>query len=147
MTIFRKSFQERNPVVIGAIGLAVIALTCWPRSTRRTCPIIGGGTTYHAAVQPRQGRHIKPGDEVTIAGVSAARSPGRSSRATTFAFSFRLKGKQHFGTASGAEIRIKTVLGAMYFGGRPGWARQLSSHTEIPLNRTKSADDVVDGVQ
>ena len=60
-------FRERNPVIIGAISLAVIAALMMAAFKADDLPIIGGGDTYYAAFTEAGG--LKPNDEVRIAGV------------------------------------------------------------------------------
>ena len=43
-----KPFRERNPVVVGAISLDVLAVTLVAALRADDLPIIGGGDTYHA---------------------------------------------------------------------------------------------------
>jgi phospholipid/cholesterol/gamma-HCH transport system substrate-binding protein len=60
-------FRERNPVVIGAISLAVVALLILAAFRAQDLPLIGGGDTYYAAFSEAGG--LKANDEVRIAGV------------------------------------------------------------------------------
>ena len=60
-------FRERNPVIIGAISLAVIAALMLAAFKAGDLPLIGGGDTYYAAFSEAGG--LKPNDEVRIAGV------------------------------------------------------------------------------
>lgn len=74
-------FRERNPVVVGAASLAVIALLILAAFRAQDLPVIGGGDTYYAAFSESGG--LKPNDEVRIAASASARSRRSSSRATT----------------------------------------------------------------
>ena len=60
-------FRERNPVVIGAISLAMLAASLVVAFRADDLPVIGGGDTYYAAFEESGG--LKPNDEVRIAGV------------------------------------------------------------------------------
>ena len=60
-------FRERNPVIIGAVSLAVIAPLILGAFNAQDLPLIGGGDTYYAA-SPRPAG-LKANDEVRIAGV------------------------------------------------------------------------------
>ena len=42
-------FRERNPVVVGAISLAVVVGLILVAFNADKLPVIGGGTTYYAA--------------------------------------------------------------------------------------------------
>src|SRR3546814_11464240 len=43
-----KPFRERNPVVVGAISIAVLALLLVGGFRAQDLPLIGGGDTYYA---------------------------------------------------------------------------------------------------
>ena len=43
-----KSFRERNPLVLGAIGSIALALALAVTFDFDNLPIVGGGTTYRA---------------------------------------------------------------------------------------------------
>lgn len=106
-----RSFSSRNPTVIGAIGLAVIAALLWAAFNASQLPFIGGGTKYSAAFSEAAG--LRPGDEVRIAGVkvgsvSSVRLEGDHVRVT-----FRVK-HAFIGDQSTLAIKIKTLLGAKY---------------------------------
>ena len=74
-------FRERNPVVVGAISLAVIAAWRWSSRLRADdLPVIGGGDTYHAMFTEAGG--LKVNDEVRIAGVRVGKVDASSSTAT-----------------------------------------------------------------
>ena len=60
-------FRERNPVVIGAISIAVLIALMIAAFKAGDLPLIGGGDTYKASFSEASG--IKTNDEVRIAGV------------------------------------------------------------------------------
>jgi phospholipid/cholesterol/gamma-HCH transport system substrate-binding protein len=106
-----RSFSSRNPTVIGAIGLAVIAALLWAAFNASRLPFIGGGTKYSAAFSEAAG--LRPGDEVRIAGVrvgsvSSVRLEGDHVKVT-----FRVR-HAFIGDQSRLAIKIKTLLGAKY---------------------------------
>jgi phospholipid/cholesterol/gamma-HCH transport system substrate-binding protein len=134
-------FRSRNPVIIGAVSLAVIAALILAAFRAQDLPLIGGGDTYYAAFTEAGG--LKPNDEVRIAGVRVGkvekvelagdhvrRPPGRRRR--------RLRDETH------AAIKVKTMLGAMYLALQPAGAGQLEEESEIPLERTTSPYNVID---
>ena len=57
---------------------------------------------------------------------------------------FSVKTDSAFGESTGAAIRVKTVLGAMYIALLPDGTGQLSADSEIPVERTSSPFDVVE---
>ncbi|WP_372337837.1 MCE family protein [Streptomyces sp. MK5] len=131
----------RNPVVVGAVGLTVLALLTVAAFNADSLPLIGGGDTYSAAFSEAGG--LKPGDEVRIAGVKVGKVEGVDLDGDHVKVTFRVKGHPGFGTDTGASIRVKTILGAKYLALYPRGPGQLKPGSEIPLRRTVSAYDVV----
>ncbi|MCQ4084049.1 MCE family protein [Streptomyces sp. RB6PN25] len=134
-------FRERNPVMIGAIGLTVLALLTFGAFNIQDLPLIGGGDTYSAAFSEAGG--LKPGDEVRIAGVKVGQVDDVGLEGDHVRVGFRITSDAQFGTSTGAAIRVKTILGAKYLALEPAGSGQLRAGSEIPLNRTVSAYDVV----
>ncbi|WP_327326835.1 MCE family protein [Streptomyces sp. NBC_01210] len=134
-------FRERNPVVIGAVGVATLALLAAAAFNADSLPVIGNGDTYTAAFSEAGG--LKPGDEVRIAGVKVGKVDEVDLDGDHVKVTFRVKGDPEFGTRTGAAIRIKTILGAKYLALQPKGTGQLRPGSEIPLNRTVPAYDVV----
>lgn len=134
-------FRERNPVVIGAVGISTLALLAVAAFNADSLPLIGNGETYSAAFSEAGG--LKPGDEVRIAGVKVGKVDEVDLDGDHVKVTFKVKGDPEFGTRTGAAIRIKTILGAKYLALQPKGAGQLPPGSEIPLNRTVPAYDVV----
>lgn len=134
-------FRERNPVVIGAVGLSVLALLAVAAFNADSLPLIGDGRTYSAAFSEAGG--LKPGDEVRIAGVKVGKVEDVDLDGDHVKVTFKVKGDPAFGTTTGASIRVKTILGAKYLALHPRGPGQLRPGSEIPLGRTVSAYDVV----
>ena len=74
-------FREKNPVVVGAVSLAVIALLILAAFRAQDLPLIGGGDTYYAAFSESVGssRTTRSGSPAS----AWARSSRSSSTATT----------------------------------------------------------------
>ncbi|MGY5046287.1 MCE family protein [Streptomyces sp. 900105755] len=136
-----KPFREQNPVVVGAVGLTVLALLTVAAFNADSLPLIGGGDTYSAAFSEAGG--LKPGDEVRIAGVKVGKVEGVDLEGDHVKVTFKVKGRPAFGTDTGASIRVKTILGAKYLALYPKGPGQLRPGREIPIRRTVSAYDVV----
>ncbi|MFD6998146.1 MCE family protein [Streptomyces mirabilis] len=134
-------FRERNPVVIGAVGLTFLALLTVAAFNADSLPLIGGGETYSAAFSEAGG--LKPGDEVRIAGVKVGKVKDVDLDGDHVKVTFKIKGDPGFGTETGASIRVKTILGAKYLALHPEGPGQLRPGSEIPLKRTVPAYDVV----
>ncbi|MEW2396038.1 MCE family protein [Streptomyces sp. NPDC046862] len=134
-------FRDRNPVVIGAVGLTVLALLAVAAFNADRLPLIGDGETYSAAFSEAGG--LKPGDEVRIAGVKVGKVEEVDLDGDHVKVTFKVKGEPEFGTDTGASIRVKTILGAKYLALHPKGPGRLKPGVEIPLRRTVSAYDVV----
>ncbi|MFI2345765.1 MCE family protein [Streptomyces sp. NPDC019443] len=134
-------FRERNPVVVGAVGISTLALLTAAAFNADSLPLIGNGETYSAAFSEAGG--LKPGDEVRIAGVKVGKVDEVDLDGDHVKVTFRVKGDPEFGTTTGAAIRIKTILGSKYLALHPKGSGQLAPGSEIPLNRTVPAYDVV----
>ena len=134
-------FRERNPVKIGAISIAVLIALLVVAFKAGDLPLIGGGDTYHASFSEASG--IKPNDEVRIAGVRVGKVKSVELAGDKVDVTFKVDTPSQFGTETAAEIKVKTLLGAMYLSLKPEGSGQLEEGTTIPLSRTESAYDVV----
>ncbi len=128
-------------MVIGAVGLTLLALLTVAAFNADSLPLIGGGETYSAAFSEAGG--LKPGDEVRIAGVKVGKVEDVDLDGDHVRVTFKIKGDPGFGTETGASIRVKTILGAKYLALHPKGPGQLKPGSEIPLKRTVPAYDVV----
>ena len=135
-------FRERNPVVVGAVSLAVIALLILGAFRAQDLPLIGGGDTYYAAFSESGG--LKANDEVRIAGVRVGKVESVALEGDHVKVTFKVDTPSEFGTDTRAAIKVKTLLGAMYLSLEPAGDGQLAEGAEIPVDRTSSPYDVVD---
>jgi len=134
-------FRERDPVVVGAISLAVVIGLILLAFNADKLPIIGGGDTYYADFSEAGG--LKANDEVRIAGVRVGKVDSVSLDGDHVKVAFRIQDGADFGTDTRAAIKVKTLLGAMYLSLDPAGPGQLSKGSEIPTTRTSSPYDVV----
>jgi phospholipid/cholesterol/gamma-HCH transport system substrate-binding protein len=135
-------FRERNPVIVGAVSLAVIAAFVLAAFRAEDLPLIGGGDTYYAAFSEAAG--LKANDEVRIAGVRVGKVKAVDLAGDHVRVQFLVDSGVDFGRQTGAEIKVKTLLGAMYLSLEPSGEGQLPEDAEIPVSRTTSPYDVVD---
>jgi phospholipid/cholesterol/gamma-HCH transport system substrate-binding protein len=135
-------FRARNPVIIGAVSLAVITVMILGAFRAQDLPLIGGGDTYYASFSESGG--LKANDEVRIAGVRVGKVEKVELAGDHVKVTFRVKTDSSFGTRTAAAIRIKTLLGAMYLALQPAGSGQLAAGAEIPRDRTTSPYDVVE---
>ena len=139
-------FRERNPIPIGAAGLALIALLLVLAFNAQDLPVIGGGASYSAALTEAGG--IKPDDDVRVAGVKVGKVTGvdleDGAEGRHVRVDFTITEAVHFGPATSASVRMKTILGEKYLALEPKGAGQMEEDTQIPLARTVSSYDVID---
>ncbi|WP_149184476.1 MCE family protein [Streptomyces sp. TRM49041] len=134
-------FRDRDPVVIGAVGLAVIFALVVTAFNAGNLPLIGNGDRYHAAFSEAGG--LRPGDDVRVAGVKVGKVDEVDLDGDHVKVTFRVKGDPKLGERTGAAVRIKTILGAKYLALEPKGSGRLKPGSEIPLSRTTPAYDVV----
>ncbi|MCD4533583.1 MCE family protein [Nocardioides sp. cx-169] len=137
-----KPFRERNPVVIGAVSITVLVLMLVAAFRAQDLPLIGGGDTYYASFAEAGG--LKANDEVRIAGVRVGKVEAVELAGDHVRVTFRVKTDSHFGNQTGAAIKVKTLLGAMFLALEPAGKGQLDDGSEIPVERTSSPYDVVE---
>lgn len=135
-------FRERNPVVIGAISLAVLFALLLTAFKASSLPIIGGGDVYYAAFTEAGG--LKASDEVRIAGVRVGKVEAIELDGDHVQVKFRVDNAADFGQETLAAIKVKTLLGSMYLALEPAGDGQLDEGSEIPVERTSSPFDVVE---
>jgi phospholipid/cholesterol/gamma-HCH transport system substrate-binding protein len=136
-----KPFRERNPVIIGVIGISVIALLMLGAFRADRLPIIGSGDTYRADFAEIGG--LKAGNEVRVAGVSVGKVEGIELNGNKVRVTFKIDKGTKFGTETGADIRVRTLLGAEFLALTPKGPGQLPKGSVIPLARTIAPYDVV----
>ncbi len=135
-------FRERNPVVVGAISLAVLFALILAAFRAEDLPLIGGGDTFYAAFTEAGG--LKANDEVRVAGVRVGKVQKVDLDGDHVQVEFTVERGVDLGGDTSAGIRVKTLLGAMYLSLVPDGAGQMEEGTEIPASRTTSPYDVVE---
>lgn len=137
-----KPFRERNPVIVGAVSLLVIAAILVGASQASRLPIIGGGAKYAAEFTEVGG--LKKGDDIRLAGVRVGEVAGLELHGDKVRVVFRMKkDRDRLGTQTGASVRIKSLLGRMYVRLEPAGPGTLEKGAVIPVSRTKAPYDIV----
>jgi phospholipid/cholesterol/gamma-HCH transport system substrate-binding protein len=132
-------FRERNPVIIGAVGLAVIAAMLLLAFNTDKIPLLGG--RGHTAALSEAGG-LEPGDDVRIAGVKVGKITSVDLEQAHVRVGFTVNRSTKLGDKTSAAVRIKTILGQKFLSLDPAGTDSLDK--EIPLSRTTPAYDVVD---
>ena len=136
-----KPFRERNPVIIGFIGFAVIAMLLVAAFRADRLPIIGAGDTYHAEFAEIGG--LKSGNEVRVAGVPVGKVRDIELDGNKVKVTFKVDKGTRLGRETAAEIRIRTLLGAQFLALQPSGSGRLEKGGTIPESRTTPPYDVV----
>ncbi|WP_148611286.1 MCE family protein [Nocardioides rubriscoriae] len=137
-----KPFRERNPVIIGALSLAVIAMLLLAAFRAQDLPLIGGGDTYYAMFEDTGG--LQAQDEVRMAGVRVGVVKSVELDGAQVKVTFKITSDEQFGKDTGAAIKVKTLLGSMYLALEPAGDDQLKAGSTIPADRTAEPFDVID---
>ncbi|MET8353864.1 MCE family protein [Micromonospora sp. NPDC005206] len=140
-------FRERNPVIVGTLGLAlIVAVLLGAFQLDRLADLTGRG--YQAAFHDASG--LVTGNEVRVAGVRVGKVTAVELARDSAAYvrvGFRVDDDSvRLGTDTGATIRIKTVLGQKYLALSPAGPGRLREGGQIPLARTAAPFDVVQAV-
>jgi phospholipid/cholesterol/gamma-HCH transport system substrate-binding protein len=136
-----KPFRDRNPVIIGAVSLTVIAALVFLAFNAQSLPLIGGGTVYRAQFSEAAG--LQPDDPVRVAGVKVGKVESLALENGAVTVEFRVS-DAFVGDRSEAAIKIETVLGAKYLALVPRGSSELNPDEPIPVERTASPYDVVE---
>lgn len=138
-------FRERNPVTIGAVSMAVLLALLIVAFKAGDLPVIGAGDTYKAEFSESGG--LQPDDEVRIAGVRVGKVSKVELAGDHVLVTFKVDTPSKFGSETGAAIKVKTLLGAMFLALEPAGPGQLQEDSTIPISRTESPYDVVQAFQ
>ncbi|REE98106.1 MCE family protein [Thermomonospora umbrina] len=137
-----KPFRERNPVPIGLASFAVLGALAFAAANIGDLPIIGGGTEYSAQFKEAAG--LRSGEEVRIAGVKVGKVTGMDLVGDHVKVTFEVDEGVRLGDRTGAEIKIKTMLGSHYLALKPHGGGRLRE--EIPVARTAVPYEVVPAI-
>lgn len=135
------SFRDKNPVVIGAVSVSVIAVLVFLAFNAQSLPIIGGGTVYKAQFSEAAG--LKPEDTVRVAGVKVGKVESLALEDGAVTVEMRIQ-DVFIGDQTEAAIQIETLLGAKYVALVPRGSNELDPDDLIPVERTASPYDVVE---
>jgi phospholipid/cholesterol/gamma-HCH transport system substrate-binding protein len=137
-----KPFRERNATVIGLVGLSTIGLMLVSAFRADRLPIIGSGDVYHAEFA--EIGSLKVGNEVRVAGVSVGKVQRIELDGNKVDVTFKITGDAELGPRTGAEIRLRTLLGAEFLALTPKGEGRLREGSTIPVERTIAPYDVVE---
>jgi phospholipid/cholesterol/gamma-HCH transport system substrate-binding protein len=136
------SVRERNPIVIGAVTLAVIvALTVAALNFNRL-PFLSGGTTYSAYFEEAGG--LKTESPVQVSGLEAGMVKGISLTTRGVLVTFTVADNIRLGETTEAAIKTTALLGNKVLEITPRGEGHLT--TAIPTDRTTSPYQLPDAI-
>ncbi|WP_029117899.1 MCE family protein [Mycobacterium sp. URHB0044] len=137
-----KSFAERSPFVIGAIGISLVAGIVALALTYDKLPIVNSEKHYSAYFAEAGG--LKTGAPVQVAGLRIGQVSSVRLDGSQVLVAFDVDDGVRLGESSEANIRTKTLLGAKVLQVTPRGGGELSA--PIPLERTRSPYQLPDAL-
>lgn len=129
-----KSFSERNPVVLGAIGIALILVLVAAALGNQKLSFLNRNKSYSAYFADAGG--LFEGAIVQVSGYPVGKVAGIGLDDTGVLVTFTMPGNIHLGQSTTAAIRTKGLLGTKELNVVPNGEGQLSG--PIPMDRTQS---------
>ncbi|MGV0793229.1 MCE family protein [Mycolicibacterium sp. XJ1819] len=137
-----KSFQERNPLIIGLIGVALFIGTALAAVNYDKLPFFSRGNTYSAYLAEASG--LRQGADVRVSGVKAGKVESLKLDGNQVLVEFKVLDSIRVGDRSEAAVKTDSVLGAKILDITPrGEGRQSGP---IPLARTTPAYQLPDAL-
>jgi phospholipid/cholesterol/gamma-HCH transport system substrate-binding protein len=137
-----KLFEERNPLIIGAIGVALIAGVVVGALNYNKLPIVNRKTEYSAYFAEAGG--LLTGSAVLVSGLQVGQVDSITLDGPRVLVKFDVASNIRLGDRTEAAIKTKSLLGAKILTVSPrGEAKQSAT---IPLERTKSPYQLPDAL-
>jgi phospholipid/cholesterol/gamma-HCH transport system substrate-binding protein len=137
-----KSFTERNPLVVGAVGLALTATVVVSAIEYDKLPFVDSSHTYQAYFAEAGGLNI--GAAVNVSGYRVGQVAGVELAGAQVLITFKVDNHIHLGDRTEAAVKTKSLLGAKVLEVTPRGDGQLSA--PIPLSHTTPAYQLPDAI-
>jgi phospholipid/cholesterol/gamma-HCH transport system substrate-binding protein len=137
-----KSFSERNPVIIGLIGITAVVAIALAALNYQKLPLLNQGKNYSAYFADAGG--LFTGASVEVSGYPAGKVSGIELDGSRVFVKFWLDKDIHVGDRSEARIRAKSLLGTKVLEVLPRGEDPLVS--TIPIDRTQSPYQLPDAL-
>ncbi len=137
-----KSFSERNPLVMGAIGIGVIACLVQLTLHYDKIPFFNNDKDYSAYFAEAGG--LSGGDTVEVLGVRVGRVSSVTLDGPRVVVKFQVPGSIHLGDRTEAAVKLKSALGSKRLEITPRGDGRLTG--PIPLERTTPAYQLPDAL-
>ncbi len=137
-----KQFSERNPYLIGAIGLGAVFLAILISFNYNKFTIFTGEKEYSAYFAEAGG--VETNSVVEVSGARIGRVSSVSLDGARVLVKFRIPGEVRLGDRTEASVQLKTLLGSKLVELTPRGEGRLTG--PIPLERTTSAYQLPDAL-
>ncbi len=141
-----KPFRERNPVPIGLVGVAFLAVFGLLAFQAQNLPFFNGGGKIYRADFTESANLVKTND-VRVAGVKVGTVTSVGLEGDHVVVKFRVHDGISLGSQTKASIRIATLVGREYLALDPEGSGKLDPKTAIPVSRTTPPFDVIPAFQ
>jgi phospholipid/cholesterol/gamma-HCH transport system substrate-binding protein len=136
-----RRYSDARVLRLGAITLVVMALIMVAAFNLGRFPGFAGGT-YRAEFRDASGLH--KGNMVQVGGIRVGRVQDVAFEdSNRVVVTFEVDNGVEFGTESSASIEVLNLLGEKYLDLAPAGSGQLGEDDVIPVDRTRSAYDIV----
>ncbi|MDT7763672.1 MAG: phospholipid/cholesterol/gamma-HCH transport system substrate-binding protein [Mycobacterium sp.] len=137
-----KSFAERNPFIVGAVGVALTVGVGVAALNYKSLPLVNQQAEYSAHLADASG--LTSGEAVDVSGMEVGQVESLSLDGPRVLVKFNLNRHIFIGDRSEVAIKTKSVLGAKFLEVTPRGDRRQSG--TIPLERTTSAYQLPDAL-
>ena len=137
-----KTFSERNPYIIGGIGIAVVLGLIVALLNHHRLPFVSDTKEYSGYFAEAGG--LKGGEGVQVSGLRVGQVSSISLDGNRVLVKFNVDSKVRLGDRTEAAIKTRTVLGSKYLEVTPRGDGHLSQ--TIPLDRTMSPYQLTDAL-
>lgn len=137
-----RPFSERNPLIIGAVGIGMVAALILLSLNYDKLPFFPRGKTYSAYFAEAGG--LAPGDPVQVSGFRVGQVSSVDLDGPHVLVTFNIPGNVRLGDRTEAAIKLKTLLGTKLLEVTPRGDAPLRGL--IPLDRTVPAYQLPDAL-
>lgn len=140
MPLLDRRFSERNPTILGAVGLALAGTLTVGALNLGTLVHVFSQTSYTAEFS--ESGNLAAGDEVRLSGVKVGQVNNVAIDGEHVAVRFSVVDEGRLGTDTRASVDAATVLGTRFLNLLPAGPGQMRAGDVIPLSRTDSPYDL-----
>lgn len=137
-----KTFSERNPVAVGAVGVALTVVAVWLTLSYNSLPFVNQQKDYIAYFSEAGG--LTPGAPVQVSGNQMGKVSSVTLDGARVRVAFSVDSSAHLGDRTEAAVKTKSLLGARMLEVTPRGGGDLSG--PIPVERTTPPYQLTDAL-